>query len=421
MEYTGCIYSKPVRFPSEKKNFLERDGQKFPFDLTVDELRSMDLIGLPMRLEHTDAQSYDVGITTDALIEKNGRTSVKFKLRETPAGWATNKLLQNGTVRELSLGHDFFPDSGKVKAQEVSIVFKGARPESLIYKQNDIFDKLKRQSQTIQMNASDAQPEPVNTAVAVPPGEPHAVVAPKVQLAPEVQLARSNPLEDFLERASANMEPGMQKELWENFGNVMSQRRELKDKLDMVTAENKTLAEVKEKMHESHTQLAREITTVMNDLYQKFIPNTNVSEDTCRAATEELVNGNNPNLFKMLQPIQVMASAIQRKVEEDRSVKTENDDLKKQMQTAQSAVRYYENTWNGLSDRPLWQPTSEAVAVKASANPDVHAAKKSKSSVPDWLIDQIDGYDDRATHKERIFKNDFSRPDRLVGAVPESL
>ena len=48
--------------------------------------------------------------------------------------------------------------------------------------------------------------------------------------------------------------PGMQKELWENFGNVMSQRRELKDKLDMVTAENKTLSEVKEKMHESHTQ-----------------------------------------------------------------------------------------------------------------------------------------------------------------------
>jgi hypothetical protein len=65
------------------------------------------------------------------------------------------------------------------------------------------------------------------------------------------------------------------------------------------------------------------------------------------------------------------------------------------------------------------QIANRAVAVKASANPDVHAAKKPKSSVPDWLIDQIDGYDDRATHKERIFKNDFSRPDRLVGAVPE--
>ena len=214
------------------------------------------------------------------------------------------------------------------------------------------------------------------------------------------------------------MEPGMQKELWENFGNVMSQRRELKDKLDMVTAENKTLSEVKEKMHESHTQLAREITTVMSDLYQKFIPSTSVSEDTCRAATEELVNGNNPNLFKMLQPIQVMASAIQKRVEDDHSVKTENDELKKQMQSAKAAVCYYENTWNGLSDRPLWQQASNnAVAMKASAAPDVPAAKRSRS-VPDWLSGQIGEYG-ASTHNDRIFPKDFTRPDRLVNAVPE--
>jgi hypothetical protein len=70
----------------------------------------------------------------------------------------------------------------------------------------------------------------------------------------------------------------------------------------------------------------------------------------------------------MLQPIQVMASAIQKRVEDDHSVKTENDELKKQMQSAKAAVCYYENTWNGLSDRPLWQQASNnAVAMKASA------------------------------------------------------
>jgi hypothetical protein len=88
-----------------------------------------------------------------------------------------------------------------------------------------------------------------------------------------------------------------------------------------------------------------------------------VSADTCRAATEELVNGNNPN------SIQVMASAIQKRVEDDRSVKTENDELKKQMQSANAAVCYYENTWNGLSDRPLWQQASNnAIAMNASAS-----------------------------------------------------
>jgi hypothetical protein len=40
-------------------------------------------------------------------VESDGRASVKFKLSETPAGWATQKLVEGGTVRELSLGHDF--------------------------------------------------------------------------------------------------------------------------------------------------------------------------------------------------------------------------------------------------------------------------------------------------------------------------
>jgi hypothetical protein len=413
MEFAGCIYDKPVLAASEKRNFLFQDGKKYPFDLTADELRHMELVGLPIRLEHTDTKLYNVGVTTDALVESDGRASVKFKLSETPAGWATQKLVEGGTVRELSLGHDFFPDSGKVMAKEVSIVFKGARPGSLIYKQTDYFDNLRRASSSVKMNASDSQPVALVADEVTPVQDAPAPTAAAVEVA-----SHTNPLEDFLERASANMEPGMQKELWENFGNVMSQRRELKDKLDMVTAENKTLSEVKEKMHESHTQLAREITTVMSDLYQKFIPNTSVSEDTCRAATEELVNGNNPNLFKMLQPIQVMASAIQKRVEDDHSVKTENDELKKQMQSAKAAVCYYENTWNGLSDRPLWQQASNnAVAMKASAAPDVPAAKRSRS-VPDWLSGQIGEYG-ASTHNDRIFPKDFTRPDRLVNAVPE--
>ena len=123
MEFAGCIYDKPVLAASEKRNFLFQDGKKYPFDLTADELRHMELVGLPIRLEHTDTKLYNVGVTTDALVESDERASVKFKLSETPAGWATQKLVEGGTVRELSLGHDFFPDSGKVMAKEVSIVF----------------------------------------------------------------------------------------------------------------------------------------------------------------------------------------------------------------------------------------------------------------------------------------------------------
>ena len=265
MEYAGCIYQAPVLSIKDKTNFITTADGKFPFDLTGDELRAMKLVDLPIRLEHTDTNLYDVGRTTEVKIEASGRTSVKFKLHDTPAGWATNQLISDNTIRELSLGHEYFPCDERVEAKEVSIVFKGARPGSFIYKHINDFNNIEA-DKPIRMEASDAQ----NTA---PPAEvtetPVPLTAAPVETTQFAETHKPAPappsssVEEFLNRASATMEPHLQKELFENFASVLNQRRELKDKLEKVSAENKTLNDVKEKMHESHTNLAKEITTVM--------------------------------------------------------------------------------------------------------------------------------------------------------------
>lgn len=429
MEYAGCIYHAPVLSAEYKTNFITTpNGEKFPFDLTRDELLSMKLVDLPIRLEHTDTNLYDVGRTTDVKIEASGRTSVKFKLHDTPAGWATNQLIGDATIRELSLGHELFSD-GSVKAKEISIVFKGARPGSFIYKHVNDFDNIKVEA-PVRMEASDAQN-------AAPPAEVTDASAPAAAVSEPTQATEArepapaavpaappaSSVEDFLNRASAAMEPELQKELFENFASVLNQRRELKDQLEKVTAENKTLNVVKEKMHESHTNLAKEITTVMKDLYEKFLPKNEVSEETCRAATEELVNNNNPNLMKMLQPIQVMASAIHKQVEEETVAQKKNSQLSQELDRARQAVSFYERTWeqSGVSmDRPpLWQKPDVTIAVNASAADQPSGKRARTSNVPGWLSQQITDYESGGA-SNRLYPNSFQRPDKMIGAVPEA-
>ena len=430
MEYAGCIYHAPVLSAEQKTNFITAAGEKYPFDLTKNELQSMRLVGLPIRLEHTDTRLYDVGRTTDVKIEASGRTSVKFKLHDTPAGWATNQLIGDNTIRELSLGHEYSPSDGSVEAKEISIVFKGARPGSFIYKHVNDFDNIKVEA-PVRMEASDAQnaapPAEVSDApapVAVSSEPAQATEAARESAPAPVSAAPpASSVENFLNRASAAMEPELQKELFENFASVLNQRRELKDQLEKVTAENKTLNDVKEKMHESHTNLAKEITTVMKDLYEKFLPKNEVSDETCRAATEELVNNNNPNLMKMLQPIQVMASAIHKQVEEETVAQKKNSQLSQELDRARQAVSFYERTWeqSGVSmDRPpLWQKPDVTIAVNASAADQPSGKRARTSNVPGWLSQQITDYESGGA-SNRLYPNSFQRPDKMIGAVPEA-
>ena len=161
----------------------------------------------------------------------------------------------------------------------------------------------------------------------------------------------------------------------------------------------------------------------MQDLYEKFLPKNDVSDETCQAATEELVNNNNPNLMKMLQPIQVMASAIQKQVEEETVVQKKNSHLSQELDRARQAVSFYERTWeqSGVSmDRPpLWQKPDVAIAVNASAADHLSNKRARSSNVPGWLSQQITDYESGGA-SNRLYPNSFQRPDKMIGAVPEA-
>jgi hypothetical protein len=119
--FWGCIYDSPVG----------RGAIPGPRDLTIDEIKSMNLIGLPIRVEH---QEGDVGRVIDCRIDPlTGKTEVCFELSTSPSGIAARSMIQNESIRQLSLKHLVYPNRVMVP-EEVSLCIKGARPQTDVYK-----------------------------------------------------------------------------------------------------------------------------------------------------------------------------------------------------------------------------------------------------------------------------------------------
>lgn len=121
----------PTTFDTEWEGCIYADHPSNPhYQLTPDELRSMQFEGLPIRVEHDDGQ--DVGRVLSAQVTPDGRAYVKAALFNTPAGWACHTLMKEGDLSQLSLKHGIFAD-GSLQAMEVSLVKEGARPRTDIY------------------------------------------------------------------------------------------------------------------------------------------------------------------------------------------------------------------------------------------------------------------------------------------------
>lgn len=112
----GCIYADDPDDPM--------------YRLTPDDLRGMDLVGLPIRVEHGDN---DCGEVTDAWVSNEGKAFVRWRFADSPRGWALAKLVRDGKACELSLKHAEWDDGSK-SAVEVSVVERGARPGTKIAK-----------------------------------------------------------------------------------------------------------------------------------------------------------------------------------------------------------------------------------------------------------------------------------------------
>ena len=92
----------------------------------------MSYVGLPVMIEHS---TRPVGVVRSFSIDDAGRAKVSWDLNDSVRGWALSKLIDTGRMSELSLKHEVYEGEGcdrTLRAVEVSVVDRGARPNSII-------------------------------------------------------------------------------------------------------------------------------------------------------------------------------------------------------------------------------------------------------------------------------------------------
>ena len=276
-------------------------------------------------------------------------------------------------------------------------------------------------------NMSAEQP-PVEDKVApvaeekAPTAEAPAAEAPAKAAEEPVVAEQPVSHESFLEKISgalSNADPALQKELWDRYGGLMKESIQMREQVNKLEESNKLLKETNDKISENHKVTAEQMIKVMDDLYKKFAPAVQLSDETRKEATKEL--SQNPNLLEVLRSVPVMASAIQQRdvqsVKSTVDVTKHNEALQKGLAESRAAVAYYEKTLSGMHSEPpkIWEAPKEApvaVAVNASGS-----KKRAASVVPDWLRAEAGRYDDAAFGGQKIYKNDYNHPERLARNV----
>ncbi|KAK3289808.1 hypothetical protein CYMTET_2739 [Cymbomonas tetramitiformis] len=129
MRFRGCIYADPPR---------KRDGVRDITEITLEELQALDLIGLPVCVEHGGPQRGVIEAQhTDPV---TGYTTVDYRLYSDVAGETLATLTKQGRLRDLSLCHNIYPDPNRPMAEwekepvEVSLCMQGGRPGTHIFR-----------------------------------------------------------------------------------------------------------------------------------------------------------------------------------------------------------------------------------------------------------------------------------------------
>ena len=447
MEFEGCIYDTPCKSPEEFEWQVDAvTGKRYTNDLTCQQLSTMPLVGLPVRIEHQDRKEHksiynnEVGTVTEAHIDpKSGRTTVRYTLHDNPAGFTAKTLTNTGTIRDLSLHHRFYPDTGVVQPVEISLCTQGARKGTHIYKDPRKCGLNKEQNST-------SNPVAIPVTMSEPVKEKDAPAdAPVVDVTEEVAQqntlgeqpapaepdsdapAQATSNQDFLEVVSKHVkDPAVLNELYSRFGNLMKYgcdqgeiAKELKIKLSALEEANK-------KITENNAQTAEQMIAVMNDLYRRFSPDCVQNEDCLKEASKEL--GENPNLMNMLRGMPVMASAISLSTSRNTTAAQEHETatiaMQKDLQNSKATVAMYEKqigSMQGFTSDPLWEPAakpvsvveqSPAVAVVCSAG---NKRQRSSSLVPNWLRAQCGEYQEANYNQQKVFDNDFDVSVRPYG------
>jgi hypothetical protein len=265
MEFAGCLYEAPTPDGGARDWRVDpATGKRFPFDLTVSELRTMKITGVPIRIEHAETGFKDttVGTVVDVCVHpRTGYTACKFELHDTVAGRTIRRMITNGSIDSLSLGHLYHHGQKQaMEAKEVSICFKGARSGTCIYKEAQEYDTFK----------AKAEMDPSSQAPVVPPA-----------VAPDAGAPFENPaddhsaleLTDLLAACTEGKSDALSTALYSRVADLATQLgsankvgAEQKANIDELTVLKSKLEKERENASDASSKKAKEVVSVMNAL-----------------------------------------------------------------------------------------------------------------------------------------------------------
>lgn len=160
------------RFKATYYSFAHEPTQQF-FRLSRKQVESMNLVGLPVRIEHKEGT---IGRVISASVGAHEAVA-EYELDDTTFGLTAAALTDLGRARGVSLKHR---DVGGVCTPiELSVCVEGARPDTRIHINDPRFPAVKAHT----VMASAAAPEPVAEAPApVAAGAPDEPVAKSARL-----------------------------------------------------------------------------------------------------------------------------------------------------------------------------------------------------------------------------------------------
>ena len=175
-------------------------------------------------------------------------------------------------------------------------------------------------------------------------------------------------------------------------------------------SDHNTVLEKQVNMTKENTDsLARQVTSVMNDLYSKFVPHAVLPAEQAEQFSNALAQS--PDMLKAMQPVAVLASAVATATTTHaQAVATSaNTELHESQAKLRLLTQQYRNLggqtdiWSAPAAHPAHQQqAAPAVEVAASAGPTAV-----QSAVPDWLKGRIAAYDSNASASSKIFSSDF--------------
>lgn len=315
MEYAGCLYEEPTPDGGDREWMVDpSSGNRYPFDLTVSEIKNMAIVGVPIKIEHKMKgfeAGDEVGRVVDACVDpKTGYTACKFELHDTGPGRVLRQLIDNKTVDSLSLGHLYHHDNNTVEAQEVSVCFKGARSGTRLYKQLDEFDIFKaRISDTaLETPETSKTSETMDAPAADTPNDPAAAAAP-AEGASGGGDASLNSLDiiDLLAKVTEGQPDEVANALYSRVADISTQlgastkagEAQMASIAELTSVKAK-LEKEKESASELNSKKAKECVSVMNALLAEYVGETSTISDS----------GDDASMLEAAHRIPVLASAL---------------------------------------------------------------------------------------------------------------